>query len=298
MRFEQLECLLQIAETGSFTEAAKKLYLTQQAVSMNIKQLERELEETLIIRENTNIHFTARGEQVLASAKVIVEEKNNIMASATCMCQENVVQHISIGSTSCLANLVLPRIIKKQSHKKKIRLDLVASESVAQVLSQIQNKEKDMGLILYNAEEFEKLCERYQDNLIIEVLARDEIISVINKKDYDGISESWVREPIDSSFLLAVYNVEAIEQWKTEIQRYDVISSNDAEFIRSLLDEAGAWVTMTALSQQILFNSKKYISLSIKDLDAQIVHAAVYRKDTEPFLKEFVRMIRQEMHVK
>ena len=42
MRFEQLECLLAVDETGSFVGAAQKLFLTQQAVSMSMKQLEQE----------------------------------------------------------------------------------------------------------------------------------------------------------------------------------------------------------------------------------------------------------------
>ena len=41
MRFEQLECLLAVEETGSFVGAAQKLFLTQQAVSMSMKQLEQ-----------------------------------------------------------------------------------------------------------------------------------------------------------------------------------------------------------------------------------------------------------------
>lgn len=81
MRFEQLECLLQIAETGSFTEAAKKLYLTQQAVSMSIKQLEQELDRTLIIRENGKVLFTKHGEEVVAAARNILYEKERILTS-------------------------------------------------------------------------------------------------------------------------------------------------------------------------------------------------------------------------
>lgn len=40
MRFEQLNCLVEIAETGSITAAAQKLFISQQAVSTSVKQLE------------------------------------------------------------------------------------------------------------------------------------------------------------------------------------------------------------------------------------------------------------------
>ena len=298
MRFEQLECLLQIAETGSFTDAAQKLYLTQQAVSMNIKQLEQELGETLITRENTHIYFTECGERVLESARKIIEEKNNIMVSTECLCKADAVQYVSIGSTSCVANLVLPRIIKKQGRKQKIRLDLTISESAEQVIQCVQNGENNIGLILYNAMEFERLSERCQEDLVMEVLVRDEIISVVNRKDYDGESDYWEKDVMQEDLLLATYNIESIEKWKAEIQQYNMIVSNDAEFIRALLDEAGVWVTMAGLSYQMLFSSKKYVGLPVENLNTPLIHAAVYRKDADPFLQEFVRMVRKELHMK
>ena len=60
MRFEQLECLLAVEETGSFVGAAQKLFLTQQAVSMSMKQLEQELGQSLLIRENKKIIFSVK----------------------------------------------------------------------------------------------------------------------------------------------------------------------------------------------------------------------------------------------
>lgn len=50
MRFEQLKCLAEVARTGSISGAAQQLYLTQQAASLNIKQLEQELGADLLIR--------------------------------------------------------------------------------------------------------------------------------------------------------------------------------------------------------------------------------------------------------
>ena len=43
MRFEDLNCLVAVAETGSITAAAKRIFISQQAVSANIKKLEEEL---------------------------------------------------------------------------------------------------------------------------------------------------------------------------------------------------------------------------------------------------------------
>ena len=57
-----IACFLSLSETLSFTETAKRLYLTQQAVSRNIMQLESDLNLPLVNRNGKNISLTKSGE--------------------------------------------------------------------------------------------------------------------------------------------------------------------------------------------------------------------------------------------
>ena len=50
---DQLQTFAVIADCGSFTEAARRVFKTQSAVSMQIKRLEERLGTTLLIREGT-----------------------------------------------------------------------------------------------------------------------------------------------------------------------------------------------------------------------------------------------------
>ena len=65
MRFEQLECLLAVEETGSFVAAAQKLFLTQQAVSVSMKQLEQETGQQLFVKRKNKTTLTYHGEKLL-----------------------------------------------------------------------------------------------------------------------------------------------------------------------------------------------------------------------------------------
>lgn len=114
MRFEQLECLVLISATGSFTETAKRLFLTQQAVSMNIKQLEQELGTDLIIRENNKVIFTKNGEFVVEAARMILQEKQQISAVQHQLSEERQPLRIQFISNSCVINIVLPDLIDVQ----------------------------------------------------------------------------------------------------------------------------------------------------------------------------------------
>ncbi|MDR1766115.1 MAG: LysR family transcriptional regulator [Lachnospiraceae bacterium] len=61
MNSTQLRCFLTSANTLSFTEAADQLYLTQQAVSRNIINLERELGAVLFVRDTRSLRLTDAG---------------------------------------------------------------------------------------------------------------------------------------------------------------------------------------------------------------------------------------------
>lgn len=50
MEFKQLEAFVAVVDYGSFSEAARRLYLTQPTISAHIRSLEEELHSKLIIR--------------------------------------------------------------------------------------------------------------------------------------------------------------------------------------------------------------------------------------------------------
>lgn len=69
MNTDQLKSFLAVAQTGSFSEAAAQLYITQSSVSKHIQSLERELGTALFDRSRRKISLTPAGEQALAEAQ-------------------------------------------------------------------------------------------------------------------------------------------------------------------------------------------------------------------------------------
>jgi DNA-binding transcriptional LysR family regulator len=74
MDLKQLKILQAIAETGSFHGAANKLHLTQPAISHQLKSLELELGETLVVRSRPRVALLPAGVAVLASAERVQVE--------------------------------------------------------------------------------------------------------------------------------------------------------------------------------------------------------------------------------
>ena len=75
MRTEQLKYLVDVAETGSMNKSADRLFVSPQAVSKAIKQLEEELGAELLVRTRLGVTLTNVGESIVALAQNMLLEE-------------------------------------------------------------------------------------------------------------------------------------------------------------------------------------------------------------------------------
>ena len=73
-----------VAEHGGVTRAASKLHLTQSAISMQIKRMERNLDQTLLKRAGRSVGLTGQGEQLLAYGRRMVALYDEAWGRLTC----------------------------------------------------------------------------------------------------------------------------------------------------------------------------------------------------------------------
>jgi len=79
LNFRQLLTFVTVAELGSFTKAAKKLYMTQPAISWQIKSLENELGLTLLERGDRQVTLTEAGRLFYTDAKRLTNLYEKLM---------------------------------------------------------------------------------------------------------------------------------------------------------------------------------------------------------------------------
>ena len=77
MEIRHLKLVEAISKQGSLTRAANELYLTQSALSHQLKEIESQLGTPLFKRINKKMIFTEAGNKVLKSARVILNEIEN-----------------------------------------------------------------------------------------------------------------------------------------------------------------------------------------------------------------------------
>ena len=78
MNLKQLEAFVRVAETKSFSAAAKMLFLTQPTVSAHIASLERELNTCLLIRNTKGVALSEAGKELYAYAEQMLELEQKI----------------------------------------------------------------------------------------------------------------------------------------------------------------------------------------------------------------------------
>ena len=82
---KQLKLLDAIVRHNSYTQAGKEMYLSQPAVSLQIKSLEAHFEEALLEKSNKQIHLTQTGKIVLETAHAIQHQMEQMAAQIAYM---------------------------------------------------------------------------------------------------------------------------------------------------------------------------------------------------------------------
>lgn len=74
MTLQQLKYVITVAETGTITEAANKLYISQPSLTNAIHELEKEMNLIIFHRTNKGIRLSKEGEDFLGYARQVVEQ--------------------------------------------------------------------------------------------------------------------------------------------------------------------------------------------------------------------------------
>jgi DNA-binding transcriptional LysR family regulator len=134
MNLKQLEHLLAVAETGSFSRAAEQLHLTQSALSRSIRMLEDDLEARLIDRMGKRNELTPLGEAVATRARRLVFEATELRRNAELLKKGNVgTIRVGLGSGPG-AMLMTPFLVHIARQHPDVRVDIARGSIEVQLL--------------------------------------------------------------------------------------------------------------------------------------------------------------------
>lgn len=126
LELRHLKTLIALKETGSVSLAAKRVYLTQSALSHQIKLLEEQYGLPLFERKTTPLHFTAAGERLLQLANEILPKVVEAERDLSRVKQGEAGElRIAVECHTCF-DWLMPAMDSFRQHWPLVELDIVS----------------------------------------------------------------------------------------------------------------------------------------------------------------------------
>jgi DNA-binding transcriptional LysR family regulator len=147
MEIRQLRAFIAIAELGTFTAGAKRVHVTQAAISMQIRQLENELGAKLFIRAPRRVMLTEAGEQLLQRARQILRDHDAAVDEIAELAGAE-RGRLRVGSASAMVTTdVLPKLLKELRKQHAAAEVTVGSGTSEALVQQILGGELDIAFV-------------------------------------------------------------------------------------------------------------------------------------------------------
>lgn len=275
MNLREMHIFKEVCEELSFTKTAKKLYMTQPAISHVISDLEAEIGGKLFERIGRKIYLTGTGEILLHKVVRIIELHEDLENGFKD--QEELVT-IRIGSSITIANFWLQKWIKEWRQKYERTPLKIQVDSAANIEEKLLNNEIDIALMegaIHNKQLVSHEVSSYEMSVICSSnhdFAKS-IRSEITVEEFTAqpllLREkgSAIRDTLDSALLL---NHIYVEPLMTSVNSQAIIQAVKCDFGISVLPDL-------LVMQQI--KEGDIVKLSIKDIRLFNYNSICYHRD-------------------
>ena len=222
----QLEAFEALCATGSFTEAAKRLLLTQSAISHSMKTLEEDIGCSLIRREGKQVSLTEGGDRLLRFARRFLKEMAGLREELSGFEKFGAVR-IRLGASQQACRFFLPPLLKE--FKKSVpqcRFE-VYGEDTPKCLQMLGSGDLDLAISLEPIRNLEiDFVPCFSDELRL-ITTPDHEWAKNREVDWSKISDENFILDNRASYTFKMIN-DYLEQNRLKFTSFMEISSSDA----------------------------------------------------------------------
>lgn len=277
MNLKDLKYLVALADTGHFGRAAQRTFVSQPTLSAQLKKLEEYLGVKLVERHPKNVQLTEVGKQIVARARHMLSEGDEIVALARNN-TDPLSGKLKIALIPTIGPYLLPRIMQKL-RKTLPQLGLMLYEhQTEELLKRLRDGEIDLGILALPVD---------QDGLESRRLYREEFTVALPSDNPLAHKASIRTTDLKGQTLLLLEDGHCLRDQALEVcSRIDVREAEDfratsLETLRHMV-VAGLGVTlMPELAVESPFGSQRGLVIRqfTKPAPARTV-GAVWRKST------------------
>lgn len=189
MNFSQLQSFITVVQLHSFSAAAKQLHFSQSTITSHINELEKELDQQLLVRSTREFHLTKAGMSCYSFAVAVVARKNALLSEYK---KDSTPKTLRLVTSSVPAHFYLPSLIAKY---RKTHPDIF-----------FKIIQSDNRTVFENMEEFQShiaFCgtERHNKNCIYTAIKKDGLVVIT--PNIEPFSKLNLNEPFPDELLLS-----------------------------------------------------------------------------------------------
>lgn len=152
MTLQQYNYILALDSERNFVRAAEKCFVTQPSLTMQVQKLEDELGVKIFDRSKKPLIPTPIGEQIIAQARIAIQESNRIKELIK-ESQNELSGELRVGIIPTLAPYLLPLFAANfEAEYPQIRL-LVQELQTERIIEKLRKDELDLGILVTPLEE-------------------------------------------------------------------------------------------------------------------------------------------------
>lgn len=295
MNLQQLITFSTVVSEGSMTAAAEKLYLTQPAVSQQIRNLEEELGVGLLERGARHARPTVQGQLLYDYARRIIQLTQQAQAAIQTMA-EGVQGNLRIGTLNSLGlQLVAPSVATLLKHHNRVSIQL-AYEDAREVLQALGDGKMDVAIlpeIAASTAESMGLQARplHKDEMWLVASGKDPSLpeeisfSDLHQRPFVKLSEKF--EGFDSAFKAAVS--------KSGVQLNTVFESNNVGTLKRVIESGLGWgfLPAHAIRKQVRMGRLAHIQVGDLKHTTNIVFYTKEGSAAAQLVDVFFRVLKQ-----
>jgi DNA-binding transcriptional LysR family regulator len=170
MDTRQLAAFCAVVERRSFSQAAEQLGVTQPAVSLQIRSLEKRLGHQLLDRSGRRVEPTEAGSRLYRSAQRLLAMEEQLLADLGGETEGDLAGRLEIGASTGPGGIVLPVVLAEfQQHHPGVHVALAVSDT-QHVVEQVARREVELGVVG---------ASRRHRGVVFESFYRDEVVLAV-----------------------------------------------------------------------------------------------------------------------
>ena len=147
MDTRQLAAFCEVVERRSFSQAAERLGVTQPAVSLQVRALEKRLGLQLLDRSGRRVEPTEAGWRLYRGAQRLLQLEEQVLEDVSTENEGELQGTLQLGASTGPAAIVVPQLLGEFSERHpSIRISLVVHDT-QRVVELVADRELELGIV-------------------------------------------------------------------------------------------------------------------------------------------------------